>query len=127
MKNVVFWDVTPCGFCNNRLFGGNSGEKVLLHTVPKLLLIMNVVPSSLILFILMMEALSSSAVLTTATRHHIPEDDTSQKTILDLFPSRGDGRKTPILLGPLERTKHNHSFLVSAIPDDGQSTELQQF
>jgi hypothetical protein len=23
MKNGVFWDVTPCGSCNNRRFGGN--------------------------------------------------------------------------------------------------------
>jgi hypothetical protein len=22
MKNAVFWDVTPCGFCKNRCFGG---------------------------------------------------------------------------------------------------------
>jgi hypothetical protein len=22
MKNGVFWDVTPCGYCNNRRFGG---------------------------------------------------------------------------------------------------------
>jgi hypothetical protein len=22
MKNGVFWDVTPCGFCMNRRFGG---------------------------------------------------------------------------------------------------------
>jgi hypothetical protein len=22
MKNAVFWDVTPCGSCKNRLFGG---------------------------------------------------------------------------------------------------------
>jgi hypothetical protein len=22
MKNCVFWDVTPCGSCKNRLFGG---------------------------------------------------------------------------------------------------------
>jgi hypothetical protein len=22
MKNRVFWDVTPCGSCKNRLFGG---------------------------------------------------------------------------------------------------------
>jgi hypothetical protein len=22
MKNVVFWDVTPCGSCKNRRFGG---------------------------------------------------------------------------------------------------------
>jgi hypothetical protein len=24
MKNAVFWDVTPCGSCKNRLFGGTS-------------------------------------------------------------------------------------------------------
>jgi hypothetical protein len=23
MKNGVFWDVTPCGSCKNRRFGGN--------------------------------------------------------------------------------------------------------
>jgi hypothetical protein len=22
MKNVIFWDVTPCGSCKNRRFGG---------------------------------------------------------------------------------------------------------
>jgi hypothetical protein len=22
MKNAVFWDVTPCGSCKNRRFGG---------------------------------------------------------------------------------------------------------
>jgi hypothetical protein len=22
MKNAVFWDVTPCGSCKNRCFGG---------------------------------------------------------------------------------------------------------
>jgi hypothetical protein len=22
MKNTVFWDVTPCGFCENRRIGG---------------------------------------------------------------------------------------------------------
>jgi hypothetical protein len=22
LKNVVFWDVTPCGSCKNRRFGG---------------------------------------------------------------------------------------------------------
>jgi hypothetical protein len=24
MKNGIFWDVTPCGFCKNRRFGGTS-------------------------------------------------------------------------------------------------------
>jgi hypothetical protein len=28
MKNGVFWDVTPCGSCKNRRFGGTSR---LLH------------------------------------------------------------------------------------------------
>jgi hypothetical protein len=23
MKNAVFWDVTPCGTCKNRRFGGS--------------------------------------------------------------------------------------------------------
>jgi hypothetical protein len=25
MKNAVFWDVTPCGSCKNRLFGEMYG------------------------------------------------------------------------------------------------------
>jgi hypothetical protein len=40
MKNVVFWDVTPCGSCKNRRSGRTSG----LHHV---LVTANVVPSSL--------------------------------------------------------------------------------
>jgi hypothetical protein len=53
---------------------------------------------------------------------------------LDLFPSSGEGGKTPTLLGPLERANlipspedRNRSsfrmlcFLVSRIPDDEQS------
>jgi hypothetical protein len=62
MKNVVFWNVTPCGSCKNRSFG--------------LLVTANVVPSSPILVSLMMGAISSSktGVLTRATRRNISKD-----------------------------------------------------
>jgi hypothetical protein len=47
LKNTVFWDVTPCGSCENR-------------SVRRLLVTANIVPSSPILITLMMEALISS-------------------------------------------------------------------
>jgi hypothetical protein len=48
-KNAVFWDVTLCGSCKNRRFGGiRSGRRLLVTD--------NVVPSSPILVTLMMEA-----------------------------------------------------------------------
>jgi hypothetical protein len=33
-KNAVFWDVTPCGFCKHRRFGGNSisSQRALVAT-----------------------------------------------------------------------------------------------
>jgi hypothetical protein len=80
MKNCVFWDVTPCGCCKKRRFGGpyrlHQGDKNILRSVRRLLVTANVVPSSPILVILMKEALSSSekSVLTD------PYGVTSQKT-----------------------------------------------
>jgi hypothetical protein len=92
MKNGVFWDVTPCGSCKSRRFGGTwrllyQGGKIdelgttlvvisnqrMLH---RLLVTASVVPSSLILVTLMKEALSSSetSVLTRATRRNISEN-----------------------------------------------------
>jgi hypothetical protein len=37
MKNGVFWDVTPCGSCKNRRFGGNNTNLYLnakSHNLP---------------------------------------------------------------------------------------------
>jgi hypothetical protein len=79
MKNVVFWDVTPCGGCLNRRFGGawrlhHQGDKN--REAKKNVSPANVLSSS-ILVTLMMEAQNSSetSVLTRTTRRNITEDD----------------------------------------------------
>jgi hypothetical protein len=98
MKNAVFWDVTSCGSCKNRCFGGteshhhqgymnrelattlnltsNRNTMWFLHSVRRLLVTSNIVPISPILVTKMMETLRSSetSVLTKATRPDIPEN-----------------------------------------------------
>jgi hypothetical protein len=77
MKNAAFWDVTPCGCCKNRRFGGtyrlnHQGNK---NRRVRRLLFTAKVHSSPILVTLMMETIRSSAtsVLERATRCHIQE------------------------------------------------------
>jgi hypothetical protein len=57
-KNVIFWDVTPCGTCKNRRFGGTYR---LHHQGGKNRQVRNNVgPSSSILVTQMMQAIRSS-------------------------------------------------------------------
>jgi hypothetical protein len=93
MKNAVVWEVTPCGPCKNRRFGGRNASIIsnknrgarsnfssfffFLRSVLRLLVTANVVSSSLILVALMTVAISSPemSVLTIAMRRNIPQYD----------------------------------------------------
>jgi hypothetical protein len=75
MKNGVFWDVTPCGSCKNRRFGGTQRLHHQLRSVHRLPFTANV-PSLLILATLMMETLRSSK----RRFLQVPHSVTSQKT-----------------------------------------------
>jgi hypothetical protein len=80
MKNAVFWHVTPCGSCKDRLFGGtyryhrqgdkNQGAENNAFVLSLLLLLVtaNIAPSSPILVTLVMEAIrfSETSILTRA-------------------------------------------------------------
>jgi hypothetical protein len=67
LKNAIFWDVTPCGSCKSRHFGG----MYRFHLVTA-----KVVHSLLTLVNLMMEAIHSSkmSVLAKAPKRNLPED-----------------------------------------------------
>jgi hypothetical protein len=91
MKNGVFWDVTPCGSCKNRVSDEHSASFIRVtrigelgttqaatsnrRSVRRLLVRASVVPSSPILVTLMKEALGSSETRFLQEPHGV----TSQK------------------------------------------------
>jgi hypothetical protein len=84
MMNAVFWDVTSCGSCRNRRFGGDcflhlqgrKNQQARNNVSSSLLLSANVVPRQQALPTLKMEAIrcTETLVLTRSTRRHILEN-----------------------------------------------------
>jgi hypothetical protein len=117
LENVLetgwFWRMVSSGMLRRVALVRTDVHLVFLRSVRRLLVTANVVPRSPILVTLMKEALSSSdtLVLTRATQRNIPEDAIlhshrreNLKSYMALIPSLGEGRTTPTLLEPLERT-----------------------
>jgi hypothetical protein len=94
VKNAIFWDVTLCDYCKNRVYEEPSASIIRVTRIGELgptlaitsslnislqllrVVTANVVHSSTILVTLIMDALgySETSVLTRATRRNIPGD-----------------------------------------------------
>jgi hypothetical protein len=78
-----FWDVTSCGSCKNRRFGGTYGFTIRVKRIGELWTTLAVTSnrSTLLLDTLMMEAIRSpeTSVFTRATRRNITDDGILQK------------------------------------------------
>jgi hypothetical protein len=92
MKNVIFWDFTPCGSSKNRRLEQRNSSVIRVTQIselgttsvvtskcnfPLMLVTANVVPSSPILVTLMREVVcfSEKSVIKRTTRHHMSENE----------------------------------------------------